>query len=533
MSKKNKGIKKGATTKVAETSKTAPATTGATPEKKIQDGVKTTVDTKENKADKEPTAKVIGSTKPGATTPVAKVVTDPKPEEKKVEVPVALRVASKNNPITNPLESLKDSKISLDTTVKLADLINNRYIKPAQEGKHVDPNLLELADSNMDGLIVLSLLKIRAECGNDVEQKLILTNRATSALETVCASYGIKLPVAKQLTGAQEGQKSIDFKEAEVPVDLDNAAKADVEKDKKIAGDRAKGKIAETVDPTKIENDEQLKASLDAILHPASGKFMTASEVASAINFLKTVRIFKAGTDKDKVAELEKRTMGDWISELIQLVGNVFLCKGISNVICNYITASGNALTAFLTTKKSFGDKKYSDESIADIMVALIESRCREQAIEKLKFIKTEDPNDPLNGTRRKNEDGTPYEPKEPEITQEMASLPSMKYLIAPNFDVKKILADYKLKGDKQPGSDTVDATIAYNKQAFFMTLDIYYQSLSKKLKTGTLTPKDEAMIEAKLIAIENLFVSPDEQIIGTEDESWSKKLIKKLGLTK
>lgn len=166
--------------------------------------------------------------------------------------------------------------------------------------------------------------------------------------------------------------------EVEVPstaVKISKEAEKGLKEEIKIANE-------ETItDPTKIENEEQLKKSLLKILVKGNGNDNFYQKVVTAINFYESFLSIKASKSENKEEELaaiKAKSRADLLSEIAKLLGKcTFTIGGMAKFMFENTKRTKNPVSAFCTLRnaslnETTGMPQVEDSLIADIVKVLI-----------------------------------------------------------------------------------------------------------------------------------------------------------------
>lgn len=188
----------------------------------------------------------------------------------------------------------------------------------------------------------------------------------------------------------------------EVPSDNIKVSK---EAEKKIKEEK---KIVEKAiaDPTKIENDEQLKASLVALLSDMK-EARPYERIMKAIMFYNSYLTFQASKAENKdeaIAEVKKLSTVDLFSKITEIAGpHVYSLEGICKMLRATINKTGSIIPAFCLFRNASANPKTKvtpdDAIVADMLKVLISWSSKAGIEETNKRIAT------ANRTIEKNQD--------------------------------------------------------------------------------------------------------------------------------
>lgn len=144
---------------------------------------------------------------------------------------------------------------------------------------------------------------------------------------------------------------------------------------KKGIQEEIKAAEKETIlDPTKIENEEQLKASLLKILVKGNGDPNLYAKVSTAINFYNaylTMQAEKSENKDEALAALKEKSRADLFSEIAKLLGKCpFSISGMAKFMFDHTQRTKNPVVAFCTLRSASLNEKTGMPQIDDTLVA-------------------------------------------------------------------------------------------------------------------------------------------------------------------
>ena len=153
------------------------------------------------------------------------------------------------------------------------------------------------------------------------------------------------------------------------------AVKVSEEAEKGLAEERAIAAKKVVLDPTKIENEQQLKDTLLHILVKGNGATENFYEkVAAAINFYESYLSIQANKSDNKEEELQKlkeRSRCDFLTDISHMLGKcTFTISGMASFLFEHTQKTGNPVVAFCTFRKASLNKKTGVPQIDDTLVA-------------------------------------------------------------------------------------------------------------------------------------------------------------------
>ena len=299
------------------------------------------------------------------------------------------------------MNSMKSDSLSQDSKATVAGLIQKRWI----DNPKANPALIEganiLVDSLLGDIVVTSFVR-----GEDFYTQIIRDDENKYlAISSTLAQMGIKMPSFKELPAPTEEQlKQAGLLGKMLPAEsrVVTISKKDVSKealDKKKAEEKIQNQNS-SVDPTKIENDDQLKAALATLM--TDSKEAPDARIQKAIVFYHSYLEVQANKSENKeeelkkIAELSRPVM---LKQIADRIGDCpFAFMGIGSMLSKAALETGSPVAPFKLYKS--GAKGLSDDVIADMVKALIVWSCNTRikgsedylkiADEKLK----KDPND-------------------------------------------------------------------------------------------------------------------------------------------
>lgn len=308
-------------------------------------------------------------------------------------------------------QNKKVDRMSIDSKVTMARLINDEWLHGNNVSKDVKENSMALRDAYMADAIVTDVAQ-----GFSLVSRIIGTNEEKYAqTKVLLAKMGIALPDFKslpQLTNDEIEGKDIKLLPGEVPVVINVEAK-DVDK-KAVEKKKEEIEVAKkaVTDPSKIETQEQLHDALSALM--TSTLNSPDERIQRAINFYQSylkIQANKIEKEDEKKAELERVNniaRIDLLTEITEIVGDSpFIFGGIGKIYRDQTAQTGSPIAAFCLHRRSATNNKtgkvaHDDQFIADIVKTIITWTCnsvisganqtiaeQKRAIEKRKDDKT------------------------------------------------------------------------------------------------------------------------------------------------
>jgi hypothetical protein len=327
----------------------------------------------------------------------------------------------------------------------------------------------------------------------------------------MAAEMGVRLPEFKALPAPTEEQ----LKKAGISGALPNAkmivvSKKNVEKDaieKKKEEIRATEKAVEN--PADVKSDEQLKASLTAMLiKPVSddeNKTKPDPRVQRTINFYNGYLTIQANNSENKEEALKKvkeKSRIQLLTEISEIVGPCpFALSGIAKFLRNRAFETGSPISSYCFYRRCAIEKgkDVDDQYVADLVRTILVWSCKSNISEYTKLLETQEKN-------VKNEKGAAKTATEAAIRYNKTQIEEMKRIIdevsEPNFDcVDSLIEDY--------GSDEKSEKYALSHRVVDDIMKTYYPDVDR-------TKVDEmsmlAAVQQRAGIIINMFRSPLNQ---------------------
>lgn len=252
--------------------------------------------------------------------------------------------------------------LDLDHQVDLA-MLNAKYF-------HDDPNARQkYGDDIVDNMEKLNVCLIAS-----INVQEALTGKSTFAftvrreqlpvIQSVCESMGIVLDTKALPAPTKENTDTVEIK-------VDNLKPTKEVKDKVKKEEKIVTAAEPNYDPTKIENDEQLAATLLSILRSGSRIF---DNFTKASNFYASVLKLRASKSKDSEAELKRigsMSQAELFESVAKLIGSTpFILSGFSKHLCTTVGVTGNPVSAFLSLKATAKNRKTGKYAATDDTIA-------------------------------------------------------------------------------------------------------------------------------------------------------------------
>lgn len=275
----------------------------------------------------------------------------------------------------------------------------------------------------------------------------------------MAAEMGVKLPEFKALPAPTEEQ----LQKAGIAGVLPNAkmitiGKNNVEKsviDKKKEEIRATEKAVEN--PADVKSDEQLKASLTAMLikpvgNDEANKNRPDPRVQRTINFYNgylTIQANNAENKEEALKKVKEKSRIQLLTEISEIVGPCpFALSGIAKFLRNRAFETGSPISSYCFYRRCAIEKgkDADDQYVADLVRTILVWSCKSNIAEFTKLLETQEKN-------VKNEKGAAKTATEAAIRYNKTQIEEMNRIINeisnPVFDsVDSLIEDYK--GDEK-----------------------------------------------------------------------------------
>lgn len=272
--------------------------------------------------------------------------------------------------------------LSGDGKVLLANLIDKRWANNPNLPTEITDGANVLVDSLMADVIVTNIAEgkeVFALIVRKDEQKYLSIKATLNAM-------GISTPEFNALPAPSQDmldQAKINLLPAETKVVTikkgDVSEEAINQKKDEIANEKKKP----TDDPTKIENNDQLRESL--LAHLTSPTLSPDARIQKAINFLSSYKHIQASKAENKDEELEKvkaLSRSAIMREIIEIVGKCpYAVTGVGKMLFQTVLTTNSPISAFCLYRRSAthtsGKLDHPDDFIADIVKMLVMWTCK------------------------------------------------------------------------------------------------------------------------------------------------------------
>lgn len=274
------------------------------------------------------------------------------------------------------LEQFASQSNGLDPnhTVDLLGMLNERFYRDKDASVKYN-----IAQDNVDKINEITAVGMVAVLANEVQtskSQFAIAMRRTQLESIVEVAKSMKididttklLPVPEDKTGDVVALPSTSIKPSK-------EAKKEMEEEKKIANKKVE------IDPTKIENEQQLKDTLSSILVKGNGSDRFYDKVHAAIEFYRAYLSIQAQKSENKDEELTKiknKSQAELFSDIANLLGKcTFTISSMAKFMYEATERSKSPVAAFCmfrdaSLNKTTGMPQIEDQLCADIVKVLI-----------------------------------------------------------------------------------------------------------------------------------------------------------------
>lgn len=148
------------------------------------------------------------------------------------------------------------------------------------------------------------------------------------------------------------------------------AVKVTKETKKKLEAEKKIINSKPILDPTKIENEDQLKQSLSFMLSDPSVK-RPYDKMVRATEFLRSYQLLQANSNEDTITSVNNKTISDLLEEVRVMVGEVpFSAVGLSHYIYSKISQFKNPIYSFCLLRNASKNKETNVVPVDDAVIA-------------------------------------------------------------------------------------------------------------------------------------------------------------------
>ena len=402
-----------------------------------------------------------------------------------------------------------------------------QYVASLQTERAYIMNSENPSKTMIDGLSLLAQATIldigigEMACGTSAVGCIVTANSKNYEMfKAIGNELGIKLPEFKALPAPTEEQLKqagivglLPSEARVVTIDKSNVSAQTIAKKKKEIANEAKA----VDNPAKIENDEQLKASLSALLTKpiTEGVDRPYTRLQRVINFYRGYLTIQANKAEDKKAALDKisgMTRIQMLEEISEIVGQcTFALQGAAFLLRKQTNETDSPISAFCLMRRNAVPEKdngIDDQYVADTVRILLTWSCKSQIAEY----------DHMIAANKKIVNGKASGDKkiaQAAINQETTCIEELKHIIGvakdPSFDVvEHLIDDYKAEN-----TESVKYKLAHRIVKNIM--DTYYPGMDiKKLDEDVMLKN----VQQRAGIIINMFRDPLTQSIAYKESN-------------
>lgn len=283
--------------------------------------------------------------------------------------------------------SMRSGSLSQDGKAITANLVQKRWV----EGENIPDGIRDGAGKIVDAFLG-DIIATDIAQGSSISSHIIRNDpQRYLAIKGALAAQGIVVPDLKELPAPTKeqldamGVKLLPSETAVLSVKAENVDKKVVEKKKKELE-----AVKNAVDnPADVENEEQLKASLTAMLVKpiANGPDGPDARLTRTVGFyrgyltIQANKIEDEAKKKEALAALKAKTLTELLNEIAESVGSCpFAIHGSAYMLRNRTNETGNPLAAFCLYRRTAASSKNGtadDQQIADIVRTLVVWSCK------------------------------------------------------------------------------------------------------------------------------------------------------------
>lgn len=367
--------------------------------------------------------------------------------------------------LTQVMDAAKSNHLSQDSKVMLAYLTQKRWV----ENPNLPAALVEGANVITDALMADTIVTSLAKGDETFTMLICRDENKYLAISAALNTMGITLPSFKELPAPSEEQlkkigcKLLPAETKVVTIDKNNVDKAVIEKKKKEVAIEKKNP---TTDPTKIENETQLKEALQMLL--MNMKETPDTRIQNAVAFYQSYLEIQAQKAENKDAEIERikgLSRPVLLKQISELLGNcTYALEGMGKLFSKAAFESGSPVVPFKMYKTA--SKGTSDEIAAEMVRTLVVWTSESRMKNCQDFI------DMASNDKTKKDD----EKRKANIREAENSIEECKTAIAvvtnPSFDsVNNLIEDYS-SADVQSDNYRIAHRIVSNVK------DLYYKKI-------------------------------------------------------
>lgn len=277
--------------------------------------------------------------------------------------------------LTQVMDAAKSNHLSQDSKVMLAYLTQKRWV----ENPNLPTTLVEGANVITDALMADTIVTSIAK-GDETFTMLIRNDESKYiAIAAALNTFGITMPAFKELPAPSEDQlkkigvKLLPAETKVVTVNKQNIDKDVIEQKKKEV---AVAKKNPTTDPTKIENETQLKEALQSLL--MNMKETPDGRIQNAVAFYQAYLELQAQKSENKDEEIKRikdLSRPVLLKQISELLGNcTYALDGMGKLFAKAAIESNSPVVPFKMYKTA--SKGTSDEIAAEMVKTLVVWTC-------------------------------------------------------------------------------------------------------------------------------------------------------------
>jgi hypothetical protein len=244
--------------------------------------------------------------------------------------------------------------------------LDDRFYRDNQAAKRY--NIDQTTVDKINEIVARSMVALLA---NEVElaQSPFAVRMRISSLEAIKeAGEAMHINIDTKALPAPAEDGTIEVPSTAIKVSPE--AKEGLKKEREIAAKKVE------LDPTKIEDEKQLKDSLLNILVKGNGSDNFYDKVTTAINFYESylsVQANKSENKEEALAALKARSRYEFLSDIAKLLGKcTFTINGLAKFMYESVEKTKNPVTAFCIFRSASLNKKTGMPQIDDSLVAEI-----------------------------------------------------------------------------------------------------------------------------------------------------------------
>lgn len=369
--------------------------------------------------------------------------------------------------LTQVMDAAKSNHLSQDSKVMLAYLTQKRWV----ENPNLPTTLVEGANVITDALMADTIVTSIAK-GDEAFTMLIRNDESKYiAIAAALNTFGITMPAFKELPAPSEDQlkkigvKLLPAETKVVTVNKQNIDKAAIEQKKREV---AVAKKNPTTDPTKIENETQLKEALQSLL--MNMKETPDGRIQNAVAFYQAYLELQAQKSENKDEEI-KRIKGlsrpVLLKQISELLGNcTYALDGMGKLFAKAAIESNSPVVPFKMYKTA--SKGTSDEIAAEMVKTLVVWTCESRIKNCQDYI------DMAAEDKSKKDD----EKRKANIRTAEESIAEAQNAIGivtnPSFDnVNNLIENYKSADVQSDGYRIAHRIVSNMKDLFYKKIDV------------------------------------------------------------